>query len=203
MTCKAETGWERHHRKEEFTGEVAKSFPMNLRLALIEQYRAGLGMLAQCVEICPDDLWTAGTPPREFWRIVWHTAYFTQNYLVQTEDEFNRSAGDWPEAVRSALGVNTTQRAMDVEPYERPAGITPLTRQELGEYIEGISRSVDSTVEGLDLDREDTGFSWYPNMTKLSHELMNLRHIQGHVGQLSELLMARGIDIDWISNLAS
>lgn len=36
-------------------------------------------------------------------------------------------------------------------------------------------------------------------MSKLSHELMNLRHTQGHVGQLSELLMARGIDTDWIS----
>ena len=36
-------------------------------------------------------------------------------------------------------------------------------------------------------------------MSKLSHELMNLRHTQGHVGQLSELLMARGIDTDWTS----
>jgi hypothetical protein len=27
---------------------------------------------------------------------------------------------------------------------------------------------------------------------------MNLRHLQGHVGQLSELLMAKGIDTDWI-----
>jgi len=34
-------------------------------------------------------------------------------------------------------------------------------------------------------------------MSKLSHQIMNLRHIQGHVGQLSELLMAKGIDTDW------
>ena len=39
---------------------------------------------------------------------------------------------------------------------------------------------------------------WYPGMAKLSHELMNLRHLQGHVGQLSELLLARGIETDWI-----
>jgi hypothetical protein len=36
-------------------------------------------------------------------------------------------------------------------------------------------------------------------MGKLSHQILNLRHLQGHVGQLSELLMARGIDIDWVS----
>ncbi len=36
-------------------------------------------------------------------------------------------------------------------------------------------------------------------MSKLSHQLMNLRHRQGHIGQLSELLMARGIDTDWVA----
>jgi hypothetical protein len=39
-------------------------------------------------------------------------------------------------------------------------------------------------------------------MSKLSHELMNLRHIQGHVGQLSELLMVAGIDTRWIARAA-
>ncbi len=32
---------------------------------------------------------------------------------------------------------------------------------------------------------------------------MSLRHIQGHVGQLSELLMAHGIDTDWVSKADS
>jgi hypothetical protein len=34
------------------------------------------------------------------------------------------------------------------------------------------------TVDSLDLECRETGFSWYSNMTKLSHELMNLRHLQ-------------------------
>ncbi len=55
------------------------------------------------------------------------------------------------------------------------------------------------TVDHLDLAAGETGFSWYKNMGKLSHQLMNLRHIQGHVGQLSELLMAKGIDTDWVA----
>lgn len=32
---------------------------------------------------------------------------------------------------------------------------------------------------------------------------VNLRHIQGHVGQLSELLMARAIDTNWIASSAT
>jgi hypothetical protein len=172
---------------------------MELRQALKEQYHAGLAMLAECVEKCPESMWTAGEHPRPFWRIVWHAAFFTHNYIVQDEEAFNASVQDWPPAARTTLGVSDTQKAIDVEPYELPAGVPALTRQEMQEYIAYVRSVIDTTVDSLDLESPETGFSWYSNMTKLSHELMNLRHIQGHVGQLSELLMAQGIDIDWIA----
>lgn len=65
-------------------------------------------------------------------------------------------------------------------------------------YLNRIDASVDEKVDGLDLSSPDPGFSWY-SIPKLDHQLLNLRHLQGHVGQLSELLMAKGIDIDWES----
>jgi hypothetical protein len=172
---------------------------MELKEALSEQYHGGLAMLAECVEKCPDDLWAAGVHPRPFWRIAWHTLYFTHNYLVRTADDFNDSLPTWPEFVRTALGLKEGQKAIDVEPYELPESAVLLKQSEMLEYIAYIRGIVDSTIDRLDLERDDTGFPWYPNMSKLSHVLMNLRHIQGHVGQLSELLMARGIDTDWIS----
>ncbi len=171
---------------------------MDVRNALKEQYHAGLAMLAQCVEKCPADLWLAGEHPRPYWRIAWHAAFFAHNYLVQEEGAFNDSVPNWPPVVRTTLGVSDSQKAVEVEPYELPEGVTPLTRQDLLDYIAYIRNLTDATIDTLDLDRPDTGFSWYPNMTKLSHQLLNLRHIQGHVGQLSELLMAHGIDSDWI-----
>ncbi len=172
---------------------------MDLRQALKEQYHAGLAMLADCVDRCPEGLWAEGTHPRTFCRIAWHAAYFTHNYLAPNEQAFNASVADWPPAVSSALGVSDTQKAIDAEPYELAEGPIPLTRREVCDYIAYIRSLVDAIVDSLDLDSQETGFSWYPNMTKLSHELMNLRHIQGHVGQLSELLTARGIDIDWVA----
>lgn len=172
---------------------------MELRQALKEQYHAGLTMLAECVEKCPEGMWLEGEHPRMFWRIAWHAAYFTHNYVAQNEEAFNSSAADWPLAVRKALGVSDSQNAIDVEPFELPEGVTPLTQREVRDYIGHVRGLIDATVGSLDLDGSETGFSWYPNMAKLSHELMNLRHLQGHVGQLSELLMARGIDIDWIA----
>jgi hypothetical protein len=182
---------------------TTKNTPMDLRRALREQYHAGLAMLAECVEKCPEDLWIQGAHPRPFWRIAWHAAYFTQNYLVQDEQAFNASAERWPAAAKTALGVSDAQPAIEVEPYELPEGVLPLSRSEVLEYIQHVRDQVDRTVGQLVLDRADTGFSWYPGMTKLSHELMNLRHIQGHVGQLSELLMARGIDTEWIGSAGS
>lgn len=174
---------------------------MDIRQALKEQYHAGLAMLANCVELCPQDLWTAGDYPRPYWRIAWHTAYFTHNYLLANEEAFNSSVADWPLAVRTRLGVSDTQSAVEVEPYELPDGVAPLTPHEALEYIAVVRGVVDAAIDELSLDSHETGFSWYPNMSKLSHVLMNMRHVQGHVGQLSELLMAKGIDIEWIAKV--
>lgn len=148
---------------------------MELRQALKEQYHAGLAMLAECVEKCPEDVWLEGEQPRTFGSIAFHAAYFTHLYLGQNE----AACQPWP--------------------GQRPEGDEGYGRNEILDYIRFIDVLIDPTVDQLDLDSDETGFSWYPNMSKLSHQLMNLRHTQGHVGQLSELLMAKGIDTDWIA----
>ena len=65
---------------------------MELRQALKEQYHAGLAMLAECVEKCPEGIWLEGKHPRTFWRIAFHTAFFTHLYLGQNEEAFQ----PWP-----------------------------------------------------------------------------------------------------------
>ena len=86
-----------------------------------------------------------------------------------------------------------------MEPYELPEGAEIYRRNEILDYIQFIDALVDPTIDQLNLDSDETGFSWYKDMSKLSHQLMNLRHMQGHVGQLSELLMTRRIDTDWVA----
>ena len=161
---------------------------MELRQALKEQYHAGLAMLAECVEKCPEDLWLEGQHPRTFWRIAFHAACYTHLYMGQNEE----AVQPWP----------GRREGIDPCPWEDPAypeGGEIYRRNEILDYIRFVDKLVDPTVDQLNLDSDETGFSWYQNMSKLSHQLMNLRHTQGHVGQLSELLMAKGIDTDWIS----
>lgn len=155
---------------------------LNVRSALKGQYRAGLKMLRQCVERCPDTVWTSGTHPRSFWRIAYHGAFYAHLYMVQGESAFEPWDKNRP----------------DVEClWETPPVVEPYTQTEIIEYIDAIDAMVDPVIDGLDLDSADSGFHWYPNMAKLDHEIMNIRHLQGHVGQLSEILMAHGVDTDW------
>lgn len=159
---------------------------MELKRALKEQYHAGLANLEECVEKCPPALWRSLHADRYFWRIVFHTVFYTHFYMAQTEGDFDRWPGD---------------RRL---PYEedQPDG---YTREEMLAYIQFVDDKVDSEVDGLDLSALETGFPWYPDMTKLSHQLMNLRHVQGHVGQLSELIMADDPrkEIGWVGKANS
>ena len=150
-------------------------------------------MLRQCVGLCPDDMWTAGIHPRPYWRIAFHTVYFTHLYLGQTDSDYVPWPGrrmDFPEL---------WEKPWSLEPYEMPEGAPVSSKQEILDYIAYVDGIVDPTVDDLDLDTPESGFWWYKNISKLSHQILNIRHIAGHVGQLSELLMARDIDIEWMN----
>lgn len=46
----------------------------------------------------------------------------------------------------------------------------------------------------------ESGFPWYP-MAKLEHQLVHLRHLQHHVGQLNDRLRAElGEGVDWVGS---
>jgi hypothetical protein len=158
---------------------------MDLKAALEEQYGATLLMLRQAVERCPEEVWLSGGHPRSVWRIAYHAVYYTHLYLGQNEASFqpwakHRDCSDlWEDA------------DAPVEP--------PFSQGEILEYVDELRANLHRLVDALDLSSTETGFSWYPNMTKLSHQLLNLRHLQGHVGQLSEILLAHGVETDWIS----
>lgn len=148
-------------------------------------------MLRECVERCPDDLWaaTVDKAPRTFWRIAYHAAFYSHFYLSQERSEFEA----WNKHVDHAVMTFAD------EGEELPPSGTVYTQQDVIEYIDFVSERTGEMIERLDLRAPDSGFSWYPNFAKLDHVLLTLRHLGVHVGQLQELLFARGIEPDWIS----
>jgi len=150
---------------------------MNIRAALKSQYHSSLAMLKQTIERCPDDLWTGGDGPRFFWRIAYHALFFTHLYLQPDESTFVR----WEK---------------HIENPDSPDAV-PHTKQELLEYWSICDAMIDDGVDRLDLDAQECGFWWY-HMPKLDHQMMNIRHIQEHAGQLAERCRAAGVDLDWV-----
>jgi hypothetical protein len=161
---------------------------MDVRDALIGQYHAALRMLRQCVELCPDELWVSGPFPREFGKIAYHAAFYGHLYMGQSVAVM-RTIPEHSDAARELYEE-------DAEPVEI------LSRQVVMDYIDQIREQVDATILALDLETSDSGFEWYGRFNKLEHVILSIRHIQGHVGQLSERLMAAGIETDWISRRA-
>ncbi len=144
-----------------------------LRSALKGQYRAGLAMLRNCIEVCPDDLWPADEHPRAYWRITYHTVFYTHLYLMPEEAAFK------PWEKHSWHGpVLWLDEEEGVPPIE-----TTYTRAELIEYVDMVDGMVGEWVDALDLESQSSGFHWY-KIPKLDHQLVNIRHLGLHVGQL-------------------
>ena len=157
---------------------------MPIKRALKGQYRAALAMLRQTIELCPAETWLAGDHSRNFWRIAYHALHFTHCYSMPTAEDF----------VTWELHRDCT----DLWDDANPPVLEPYTKEEILDYLNFIDESISGWVDRLDLDSQESGFSWYPNLPKLDHQLLNLRHLAGHAGQLSELVMQAGVhEIKW------
>lgn len=164
---------------------------MELKQALTGQFRAGLAMLRECVERCPDELWVAivDKPPRTYWRIAYHAAFYTHFYMSQSQSTFTA----WDKHVSHAV-MTFAEEGEALPPEE-----TLYSQSDLLEYIDSLNEQMLGIIDSLDLESPESGFPWYPNFPKLDHVLLTLRHLGVHVGQLQELLFARNIEPDWVS----
>lgn len=155
---------------------------MDIRAALKSQYHAAFEMLGATIENCTDEEWTGGEHPRNFWRIATHTIFYSHLYLMQSEADFE----PW-----------SKYRETTKELYEDVAELDPYSRAEILEYLNLVDGMVNGQVDRLDLDTENCGFAWY-SMPKLDHQIVNIRHIQEHTGQLRERLFERDADLRWV-----
>jgi hypothetical protein len=162
---------------------------MDVRGALKREYHGSLAMLRQAIERCPEEVWVSGDHPRGYWRIAYHALFFAHFYLQPNVDAFTRWEGHKPD----------TQSLSDGPwlPNGTPEVVEPYTQQQLLDYLALCDGMIDAGVDRLDLEAQESGFPWY-KMPKLDHQIVNIRHIQQHVGQMAELLLAKGVEVDWV-----
>jgi hypothetical protein len=138
---------------------------------LKSQYHASLAMLRQGIEACPDDLWLREAK-NPFWKLSYHTLYFTHMYLQRNFESFV----PWE-----------SHRAGPNKMDETGGG--PYTKAEILAYWVVCDQMVDAALGKLDLSSSESGFSWYP-VSKLEHQIISIRHIQHHAAQLADRLRA-------------
>lgn len=157
------------------------------------QVAAALQMCEQAIEACPDELWddrSRGTP---FWHLTYHALYYTDLYLSDDEPSF-APAGFHVETSNFLAGDYGAYGGIVGTPAQ------PYTRDQLAGYARRILAKSEETFARLTDVRalERCGFWWYElNAGELA--LVNLRHLQHHVGQLA-LLLRRHADVglDWL-----
>jgi hypothetical protein len=155
----------------------------HLRAVLKSQYHASLAMLHEAITRCPDDVWSSRAQKNSFWQLAHHTLFFTHLYLQRDETAFR----PWKDQrnVQHPDGI-----AGPADPQSTlPLIPDPYTKAQTLEYWEFCDAMVDEAVDGLDLASPQSGFPWY-KVSKLEHQLVNLRHIQHHTAQLVDRLRA-------------
>jgi hypothetical protein len=161
-----------------------------LRQALKSQYHAALAMLRQAVELCPDTLWTSGNP-NPFWQVAYHAAFFTHLYIQPNEAAFR----PWEDHREEYQFLET----LPWPPHRAPNIGEPYAKSQVLDYVAKCDDMVEAAVDALDLAATDPGFWWY-KVSKLEHQIINIRHIQHHTTHLAARLRAAAdLVVDWIS----
>lgn len=164
-----------------------------VRVALKGQYHAVLAMLRETIDACPEELWLDETPHNAFWRIAHHALFFVHLYLLDRPEDF--VPPEWHEAdVQNPDGM---VRPADTE-SALPVGPQPYLKSQIVEYLEWCDSIVDQRVDEMDIGSPTSGFYWYP-ISKLEHQLVNIRHTAHHAAQLADRVRAaRGIGVKWV-----
>ena len=157
---------------------------MTIQAALKSQYHGGMAMLRAALDSCPEGLWADDSYRNQSWQVIYHTLFYTDFYLSASEQAFvpwsHHRKGYW-----------------ELGPAPDGTLRIPYSREELTAYWKDLESRIDLAVDSLDLNAPECGFPWY-QMGKLEHQLVNIRHLQHHTGQLTERLrQSAQIGLKW------
>jgi hypothetical protein len=147
---------------------------MDIEEIIQSQYFAALAMLKQAIIKCPPSVWDAPQDKDQFWFKAYHTLYYTHKYLqIKTRDFVPWKKHHKPDSQKE-----------------------PITREDVLEYLAFVEQEVTSRIPLIDLE---AGAGFLGNrLSKMELQIINIRHIQEHTGELYERLGSReNTALDW------
>lgn len=149
---------------------------MNISESFRSQYAAALEMMRHAIQHCPDFAWDDERYGNRSWHIAYHALFYAALYLSPGEDvaemwEKARPHHQWlsKSAWTPELGGNV---------------VIPYSKVELLEFTDYIESRLATAFDQTPYDAP-SGFSWI-SFNRFQLHIYNLRHLQHHIGQLSE-----------------
>ena len=160
--------------------------------AVINQTKAALCTLSQCISSCPETQWNEPHGDYPFSQVVFHTLFFTDYYLEHDESSFKEQA--FHRENREFFG--------DYEELEWKEPVNLYERRQCEVYLEFCIDKCEATLQADDPEtlKGPSGFS-----TKLFSRaelyIHLIRHIQHHAAQLGlRLQLITGNELPWVNS---
>jgi hypothetical protein len=165
--------------------------PLNWRIPMLKlakaiiagQFEAGLCMLNNCIEQCPEKEWDGLIGKYPFWHVVYHTLMYVDLYLSPGEATFA------PRTIHPA----------GWQEFEEEYPSRRFEKQEMAEYLALCRDMLSRTIEA-ETEQSLAGPSGFSRLvfSRAELHLYNMRHLQHHAGQLSAFLRRTGVDTKWV-----
>lgn len=164
-----------------------------LRFVLKSQYHAVLAMLIDAIEKFPEEHWLAKEQTNAAWQIAYHTLYFAEYYSQPSWENWTPwlTHGIETQNNDGIPGPPDPDSAMPLMPE-------PFSKALVHAYAMYCDESIDAAIDAMDLTNPESGFYWY-KISKLEHQLVNIRHIQHGVAQLADRLRTiADVGVKWV-----
>ena len=157
------------------------------KAALTRQFGAAIDTLAAAIEACPDPLWDDRSQRPPFWHIAYHTLFYLDLYLSESEESFRPPAFHRQNA--NFLG------AMPFPPFHVDPPAVAFTKEELRAYLAAGRTRCRERIARLTAEEIErrSPFPWL-DFTVGDLLLYTMRHVQHHAAQLNLRLRAQGIE---------
>lgn len=146
----------------------------NYRTILWQQFGAAIEMLEDALVACPEELWSDRTQEPEFWYLTYHTLFWLDVYLSDSDVGFAPPA------------------PFTLDEFD-PAGLLPervYTKDELQTYLNHGREKCRARIEALTKEKalKRCLYGSSDRGSVLEVLLYNMRHVQHHAAQLNLIL---------------
>jgi hypothetical protein len=151
---------------------------IKLKEIIWNQFGAAIDMLGNAILACPEEIWGKNLDDSEFWYKVFHTLFWIDFYLSDSDEGF-------------VPPTPFTLSELD------PAGLLPervYTKDELKNYLDHCRKKCLNTIRTLSDEKANLHFKYGSiDLSFVELLLYNMRHVQHHTAQLN-LILRQEID---------